>query len=121
MIDYVRSEVEDKNDIYVNCGSEFKMNLNSFLENYFNKIPCGEIILNSIEDDGTGNSLDLKIISKLPKNANFKSILLMGGAGKAEHIVEALTYKEISGVVTANLFNFLGTGLEISREKYFRE
>ncbi len=116
MIDYVRSEVEDKNDIYVNCGSEFKMNLNSFFENYFNKIPCGEIILNSIEDDGTGNSLDLKIISKLPKNANFKSILLMGGAGKAEHIVEALTYKEISGVVTANLFNFLGTGLEISRK-----
>lgn len=116
MIDYIRSEDGKTDDIYINCGSEFKLNLETFFEDHFNNIPCGEIILNSIEDDGTGNGLDLKVINKIPKSVNNKSILLMGGAGKAEHIVEGLIYKNISGVVTANLFNFLGTGLEISRK-----
>ena len=116
MIDYIRSEDGKTDDIYINCGSEFKLNLETFFEDHFNDIPCGEIILNSIEDDGTGNGLDLKVIKKIPKSVDNKSILLMGGAGKAEHIVKGLSHKNISGVVTANLFNFLGTGLEISRK-----
>ena len=41
----------------------------------------------------------------------------MGGAGKPDHIYEGLNIKKISGVVTANLFNFLGSGLEISRKR----
>ena len=40
----------------------------------------------------------------------------MGGAGKPEHFVFALENNKISGIVTANLFNFLGKGLELSRE-----
>ena len=36
----------------------------------------------------------------------------MGGAGKPEHIVEGLKNNFVSGVITANLFNFLGEGLE---------
>ena len=117
MIDYMRSENNDINDIYINCGTEYKTNLKSFFDSYYENIPCGEIILNSIEDDGTGNGLDLKVIEKIPKSLNNKSLLLMGGAGKAEHIVDGLSFKNISGIVTANLFNFLGTGLEVSRKK----
>ena len=30
----------------------------------------------------------------------------MGGAGKPEHLSEALQKKQVSGVITANLFNF---------------
>ena len=55
-----------------------------------NQIQFGEIILNSIENDGTGNGLDLKIINKIPNNWKKKPILLMGGAGKPEHIAEGL-------------------------------
>ena len=40
----------------------------------------------------------------------------MGGAGKPEHILEGLKIKNVSGVITANLFNFLGSGLELSRK-----
>ena len=31
----------------------------------------------------------------------------MGGAGKPEHFTQAFAVKNISGVVTANLFNFV--------------
>ena len=39
-----------------------------------------------------------------------------GGAGKPEHFTQAFAVKNISGVVTANLFNFLGSGLRLARE-----
>ena len=119
MIDYLRSENIKDYAIYINGGFDYKMNLMNFFEDFFESIPCGEIILNSIEDDGTGNGLDLSVVDKIPNNIKNKSLLLMGGAGKAEHIYHGLENKNISGVVTANLFNFLGTGLEISRKKSF--
>ena len=40
----------------------------------------------------------------------------MGGAGKPDHFSSILKDKKISGVVTANLFNFLGTGLMKARD-----
>ena len=71
-----------------------------------------------MDNDGNGAGLDLNISKKF--NNDFKSpLLLMGGAGKPKHIAEGLKLKNISGVVTANLFNFLGSGLEKSREVSF--
>ena len=40
----------------------------------------------------------------------------MGGAGKPEHIIETLDNENVYGVVTANLLNFIGNGLKITRE-----
>ena len=51
---------------------------------------------------------------KIPKDLR-NPILLMGGAGKPEHFVNTLKNDKISGIVTANLFNFLGTGLKEAR------
>ena len=39
----------------------------------------------------------------------------MGGAGKPEHF-EVLNNDKISGLITANLFNFLGSGLVEARQ-----
>ena len=40
----------------------------------------------------------------------------MGGTGKPEHILDALKAEQISGVITANLLNFIGDGLKKTRE-----
>ena len=78
------------------------------------KANCGEIIFNSIEQDGTGAGLDVGLLD-LIDNTFRKPLLIMGGSGKPEHIANILKNDKVNGVVTANLFNFLGTGLEVSR------
>ena len=111
MVDYKN----DKNGIYtyINSGKEQSKNLESFINSVV-KLNFGELILNSIDKDGTAAGLDLKSIDMIPKN--FKNpILLMGGAGKPEHFYETLAQKKVSGIITANLFNFLGKGLEEAR------
>ena len=104
MIDYLNDENKEEK-IMINCGTKFSMNLKNFFNN-MNNIKFGEIIFNSIENDGTGNGLDLSLIKKIPKSWKKKPILLMGGAGKPDHIAEGLKLKNVSGIITANLFNF---------------
>ena len=90
MVDYKN----DKNGIYtyINSGKEQSKNLESFINSVV-KLNFGELILNSIDKDGTAAGLDLKSIDMIPKN--FKNpILLMGGAGKPEHFYETLAQKK---------------------------
>ena len=37
--------------------------------------------------------------------------IINGGAGKPEHFTEVVKKPKSSGIITANLFNFLGSGL----------
>ena len=84
----------------------------------FQKNNVGDLIFNSIDRDGAGQGLDLDLIKKFRKTTN--PVILMGGAGKLEHIVNALKLKNVDGVATANIFNFLGKGLSSVRENLFQ-
>ena len=111
MVDYRR---ENKNiNTYIKNGKIYSKTLKEFTESVA-KIKFGELILNSIDKDGTAAGLDMHIYKEIPKNFE-NPILLMGGAGKPEHFTEVLYIEKISGVITANLFNFLGKGLEQAR------
>ncbi len=111
MVDY--KKLNNKYYTFINSGKTRSFELKEYL-NKVKNLNFGEIIFNSIDNDGTGFGFDDPIIKKIPyflKNP----ILLMGGAGKPQHFYEILRNKKISGAITANLFNFLGKGLELSR------
>ena len=104
---------------YTNSGNVKSLTLKKFL-NSVKKLKFGEIILNSIDRDGTAAGLEMKAIEELPIDFN-NPVLLMGGAGKPEHFYEVLNNQKISGIITANLFNFLGSGLEEARQFSIRK
>jgi len=112
MIDH--KKIDNEIRLYSYCGTKLeKISIEEHLKN-LNALSCGEIILNSIDNDGNAAGIDLSILDKVRESIN-KPILVMGGAGKPEHLSSALTSKKISGVITANLFNFLGDGLKLAR------
>jgi len=81
---------------------------------YIQELGVGEVYLNSIQKDGTGQGFDIEIIA--PYLKFFKiPIILAGGAGNSSHLVEAATNQSIDAVATANLFNFIGQALPNSR------
>lgn len=78
-------------------------------------IGAGEILLQSIERDGTGNGLDLDLADR---TASLRvPLILMGGVGHATHIVEGLQHPAVDAVATANLFNFVGDSLVRTRSE----
>ena len=114
MLDYKKNK--NQIDLHSECGTKFQdINIIKHLNDIEN-LSCGEIILNSIDNDGNGAGLDFGILEYI--NDNFsKPVLLMGGAGKPDHFSDALKISKISGVITANLFNFLGSGLNTARKE----
>ncbi len=88
--------------------------LNSWI-NHLVYYGAGEVILQSIDQDGTGMGLDLKILNQFKKKQ--VPIILMGGVGNYEHILKAVKNKRCDAVSTANLFNFIGNEFYFSRKK----
>ena len=111
MVDY--KIVENNILTFINGGKEKSFNFKQYIEQLKN-FKFGELILNSIDKDGTAAGLDEKAFKEIPNDLK-NPVLLMGGAGKPDHFVNILKNDKISGIVTANLFNFLGTGLKDAR------
>lgn len=74
----------------------------------------GEIYLNSMDRDGTGQGFDLGLLDLLPDWVS-KPVILTGGAGNANHLSAGLEDSRVDAVATANLFNFVGDGLKEAR------
>ena len=106
--------------IWINNGTEMiKEKPENYLK-YLTKQQIGEIYLNSINRDGTGDGYDFELLNLLPEN-NMIPIIMAGGAGNYKHFSEGLKNKNIDAVATAHLFNFVGNGLEKARKQLIKE
>jgi len=74
---------------------------------------AGEILLQSVDRDGTGTGLDLAAVEGLDDLA--APLIMMGGVGRASHVIDGLRCRAIDAVATANLFNFVGDALVETR------
>lgn len=77
--------------------------------------PVGELYLNSIDRDGTGQGYDLRSLDQLPAPMP-KPVILAGGVGNATHLAQGLADPRVDAVATAHLFNFIGDGLRQARQ-----
>lgn len=74
----------------------------------------GEIYLNSIDQDGTGQGYDFSTLNLLPSDWSIP-VILAGGVGNSRHLAEGLAHPKVDAVATAHLFNFVGDGLKNAR------
>lgn len=77
---------------------------------------CGEILIQSVDNDGTGNGLDLKLLEFIPDGLLTVPLIFAGGIGKSEHMHAGLSHPRIDAVCTANLLNFINHGLVNARK-----
>lgn len=79
------------------------------------RMPIGEICLNSMDRDGTGQGYDEEMLGHVPSDIAVP-LILVGGAGKPEHFTFGLADDRVDAVCTAHLFNFVGNSLQLSRD-----
>ena len=65
---------------------------------------AGEILLQSIDEDGVGNGYDLHLIEKVVKAVNIP-VIALGGVGDWSHFVDAIN-AGANAVAAANIFNY---------------
>ncbi len=94
-------------DIYTNNGKiKAKVKLNEFID-ILNKIGVGEIVVNSIDNDGTMNGYDDALISLFREKTNYP-ITVLGGAGSLDDIKQLISKYKIIGAAAGSLFVFKG-------------
>jgi cyclase len=69
------------------------------------KLGAGEILLTSMDKDGTKSGYDLELTSKVSKSVGIP-VIASGGAGTYEHFYDAFTLGKADAVLAASLFHY---------------
>ena len=86
-------------------GGRVNENIDAFLwAKQAEDLGAGEILLTSMDKDGTKNGYDLEILNKISSNINIP-VIASGGAGSKKHIKEAFE-SGADAALAASIFHF---------------
>jgi cyclase len=84
------------------------------------ELGAGEIVVNSMDRDGTRQGYDLELLKSLSETVTVP-VVASGGAGTPEHMYEALTTGKADAALAAGIFHYrvhtIGEAKEYLREK----
>lgn len=66
---------------------------------------AGEILLTSVDQEGTGHGYDLELVAQVAELAQVP-VIASGGAGHQEHIKSAITHGRADAVCAASVFHY---------------
>ena len=72
---------------------------------YVEKMGAGEILLTSMDADGTKEGYDLALTGQISETVSIP-VIASGGAGKREHFYDALTQGKADAALAASLFHY---------------
>tara|TARA_X000000950_G_scaffold18970_1_gene20527 strand:- start:12559 stop:13287 length:729 start_codon:yes stop_codon:yes gene_type:complete len=107
VIDVKKKKLFGGYDIYTHNGTKkSKWKLNNLVEK-LEEIGIGEIVLNSIDNDGTMQGYDTTLIENVRKKCSMP-ITVLGGAGTLDDIKKLISKFKIIGAAAGSLFVFKG-------------
>ena len=66
---------------------------------------AGELLVTSMDRDGTQNGYDVELISKISSEVNIP-VIASGGVGNLDHFVEGIKLGNASAVLAASIFHY---------------
>ena len=66
---------------------------------------AGELLVTSMDRDGTQIGYDIDLIKKISSNVNIP-LIASGGVGNLDHLVEGIKLGNASAVLAASIFHF---------------
>ncbi len=74
------------------------------------ELGSGEILLTSMNGDGTKNGFDLRLTKLISENVNIP-VIASGGAGKIEDFEDVFNLTKATGALAASVFHFGEIGI----------
>jgi cyclase len=69
------------------------------------ELGAGEILLTSIDADGTKNGYDIELTNTICSNVRIP-VIASGGCGSSDHMVEAFKKTDVDAVLAASIFHY---------------
>lgn len=83
------------------------------------ELGAGEIVVNSIDEDGMKNGYDIDLLKEISSSVNVP-VIASGGAGVMDDFYNAVKYANVDGVLAASVFHFGEIKIE-DLKKYLKE
>jgi len=115
----IKKDFWGKRKIFLYNGTKnTKLNPIEFIK-YIEALGVGEIVINSINNDGVMKGYDLEFLKEIKKNTRVP-VIALGGAGNFEHIKEVLKISNVDAVACGSIFVYQGPlkGVLISYPSY---
>jgi len=108
VLDVKRNLREGNYEVRIHNGQKATSHAVSELVRVFENAGAGEIVINSIDRDGTMRGYDLELV-KIVRELVSIPITVLGGAGSLRDIAELIGHFGIIGAAAGSLFVFKGT------------
>lgn len=83
------------------------------------KLGAGEIVVNSIDEDGMKKGYDIELLKRITESVNVP-VIASGGAGELEHFYDAIEYGGADAVLAASVFHYGQIKIE-ELKKYLKD
>ncbi len=103
----IKKDRFNKYAVFTHNGRKKAKNKLDFYIKFLQENPVGEIVINSINNDGKMCGFDLKLISKFSSNLR-TPIIAMGGAGSLKDIKKLINNFGLIGAACGSLFVYKG-------------
>ena len=107
VLDVKKKVLTGKYEVYTKNGKTGSGKDPVTLAKLYETLGAGEIIINSIDQDGMMKGYDLNLVDKV-RDAISIPMTVLGGAGSLQHIEELVKRHEIIGAAAGSLFVFKG-------------
>ena len=81
---------------------------------------AGEILLNSVDRDGSGEGYDLDLINQVYEILDIP-LIVCGGVGKWEHFEIALSQTKVDAVAAANIFHYYDQSVYLAKKHLYEK
>ncbi|MDR4954216.1 imidazole glycerol phosphate synthase subunit HisF [Chryseobacterium sp. ES2] len=103
--------VADKDLVHIKGGREATELLTIEWAKEAESLGAGEILLTSMDGDGTKNGFDLRITKLVSDNISIP-VIASGGAGKVDDFVKVFNETKATGGLAASIFHFNEIGIQ---------
>jgi phosphoribosylformimino-5-aminoimidazole carboxamide ribotide isomerase len=111
-------KVNEKYKVFIRGGSE-ETDLDALnWAQQVEKLGAGEILLTSMDRDGTKSGFDLEILKKISESVRIP-VIASGGAGSLQDMADAFNIGKADAVLAASLFHYKETSI-IEAKKYLK-
>jgi len=107
VLDVKRNLLCDMYEVYTHNGQKKTGKCLLELAQQMEKLGAGEIVINSIDNDGTMKGYDLALVEKIRESISVQ-LTILGGAGSLDDIGQVINKYGVIGVAAGSLFVFKG-------------
>ncbi len=116
----VKINPQGKYEVVTAYGKEFTAKDPVVWAKEVEKLGVGEILLNSIDRDGTMSGYDLGLIRQVADKVSIP-VIACGGVGKWQHLVDGVTKGHATAVAAANIFHFTEQSTKKAKDYMFKK